>query len=188
MTRSTPGRDEFVELFWQHGAAVHAYLSRRAGRQDADDLLGEVWLQAFRSRGRYDDTWPSALPWLYGIAHNVLRTYWRQHPPIPSPERPGESHDPWPSIDDRLDAAHDAAGIRTALAKLTEQEREALLLVAWEELCPGDAAIALNVRPGTFRGRLHRARAQLRKHLDLPSETKPRPALLPVRPVEACDE
>ena len=85
MTRTTPGRDEFVELFWQHGAAVHAYLSRRAGRQDADDLLGEVWLQAFRSRERYDRRWPSALPWLYGIARNVLRAHWRDDPPTPSP-------------------------------------------------------------------------------------------------------
>jgi RNA polymerase sigma-70 factor (ECF subfamily) len=74
MTRTPPDRDEFVALFWQHGTAVNAYLSRRAGRQDADDLLGEVWLQAFRSCARFDRRWPSALPWLYGIAHNVLRT------------------------------------------------------------------------------------------------------------------
>ena len=184
MTRTTPDRDEFVELFWRHGAAVHAYLSRRAGQQDADDLLGEVWLQAFRSRGRFDRRWPSALPWLYGIAHNVLRTHWRQHPPTPSPEEPTGSHDPWPAVDERLDAAN----IRAALAKLTEQEREALLLVAWEQLSPTEAAITLNVRPGTLRGRLHRARVQLRKHLDLPDEPTPRPARVPLRPVEACDE
>lgn len=40
----------FMELFWRHGPAVHAYLSRRAGHQDADDLLGEVWLRAFKAR------------------------------------------------------------------------------------------------------------------------------------------
>ena len=96
MTRTKPERDEFVELFWQHGAAVHAYLSRRAGRQDADDLLGEVWLQAFRSRERYDHRWASALPWLYGIARNVLRAHWRTDPPVPSPAEPLASHDPWP--------------------------------------------------------------------------------------------
>ncbi|HEY2696957.1 MAG TPA: RNA polymerase sigma factor [Pseudonocardiaceae bacterium] len=149
MTRTPPDRDEFVAPFWQHGTAVHAYLSRRAGRQDADDLLGEVWLQAFRSRARFDRRWPSALPWLYGIAHNVLRTYWRQHPPTPSPGIPGESHDPWPSIDDRLDVAN----IRAALARLTEQERDAVLLVAWEQLSPAEAAIACTRSPCCSRPR-----------------------------------
>ena len=37
----------FVELTWRHGVAIHRYLSRRAGGAEADDLLGEVWVQAF---------------------------------------------------------------------------------------------------------------------------------------------
>jgi DNA-directed RNA polymerase specialized sigma24 family protein len=63
----------FVELVWRHGPAVHAYLARRTGRQDADDLLGEVWLRAFKGRASYDRRCPDARPWLYGIARNVLR-------------------------------------------------------------------------------------------------------------------
>ncbi|HEX4222879.1 MAG TPA: sigma-70 family RNA polymerase sigma factor [Pseudonocardiaceae bacterium] len=188
MTRAKPDRDEFVELFWQHGTAVHAYLSRRAGRQDADDLLGEVWLQAFRSRERYDHRWTSALPWLYGIAHNVLRTHWRTHRPSPEGTEPVATDDPWPSVDDRLDAARDVAAIRSALARLNQQDREVLLLVAWEQLQPAEIAIALNLRQGTVRSRLHRARTQLRQDLDLPTNDAPMPALVPVRLVEACDE
>ena len=61
----------FVELVWRHGPAVHAYLARRTGRQDADDLLGEVWLRAFKGRASYDRRCPDARPWLYGIARNV---------------------------------------------------------------------------------------------------------------------
>ena len=189
MRRTTPDRDQFVELFWRHGAAVHAYLSRRAGRQDADDLLGEVWLQAFRSRERYDQGWPSALPWLYGIARNVLRTHWRADPPIPSPAEPVDSHDPWPSVDDRLDATRDAAAIRAALAALSQQDREVLLLVAWEQLAPAEVAIALDLRHGTVRSRLHRARTQLRQHLATGSEDRvPVPARMSLRLMEASDE
>src|SRR5262249_45987736 len=72
---------EFGRLFWRHGPAVHAYLSRRAGHQHADDLLEEVWVRAFRSRDRYDDRLP-ALAWLYGIARNVLLGHFRSRHPI----------------------------------------------------------------------------------------------------------
>jgi DNA-directed RNA polymerase specialized sigma24 family protein len=68
--------DEFVGLFWRHGAAVHSYLSRRVGRQQADDLLEEVRVRAFRSRHRYDNRLP-AQPWLYGIARKVLLGHFR---------------------------------------------------------------------------------------------------------------
>ncbi|HEX3785592.1 MAG TPA: sigma-70 family RNA polymerase sigma factor [Pseudonocardiaceae bacterium] len=179
-------RSGFVDLFWRHGPAVHSYLSRRAGRQDADDLLGEVWLQAFRSRTRYDRSWPDPLPWLYGIAHNVLRAHLRSHRPTAGyqqpPDRPAD--DPWSAVDDRLDAARDAPMIRAALAALTADDREVLLLVAWEQLRPAEVAIALDLPQGTVRSRLHRARTQLRRHLDT---SEPAAAVRPVL-VEANDE
>src|SRR6516164_174387 len=68
--------DEFVRLFWRYGPAVHGYLSRRVGHQQADDLLEEVWVRAFRSRDLYDDRF-AALAWLYGIARNVLLGHFR---------------------------------------------------------------------------------------------------------------
>ena len=95
----------FVEIFWRHGSAVHAYLSRRAGRQDADDLLSEVWLRAFRGRTSYDCRYPDARPWLYGIARNVLRAHWREADrPLAFTEEAAAT-DPWSDADRRLDAA-----------------------------------------------------------------------------------
>ena len=53
--RSARGRpDAFVEVVRRHEVAVHAYLARRAGRQAADDLLGEVWVRAFGGRAGFD--------------------------------------------------------------------------------------------------------------------------------------
>ena len=76
--RSCRGRpDAFVGVVRRHEAAVHGFLARRAGPQVAADLLGEVWLRAFAGRGGYDPAHPDALPWLYGIARNVLRAHWR---------------------------------------------------------------------------------------------------------------
>jgi len=172
---SESAADEFVRLFWLHGPAVHSYLSRRAGHQQADDLLEEVWVRAFRSRDRFDDR-RAALAWLYGIARNVLLGHFRTQHSMRAADTgrrdPGEP-DPWEAVDDRLDAGRTVAGLTAALAALSGDDREVLLLVAWEQLTPAEVAVVLDIPQGTARSRLHRARAQLRGYLDT-SESPPR--------------
>jgi RNA polymerase sigma-70 factor (ECF subfamily) len=155
----------FGDLCRVHGAAIHAYLARRGGRQTADDLFGEVWLQAYVARSTYDPALGARLPWLYGIARNVLRGHWRRghaqeialaHPPT----------DPWADADDRLSAADRFDDLRRALQQLNAEEREVLLLVAWERLTPTEVAGVLNIPPGTARSRLHRARQLMRTEID----------------------
>jgi RNA polymerase sigma factor (sigma-70 family) len=179
--RSARGRpDAFVEVVRRHEVAVHAYLARRAGRQAADDLLGEVWVRAFGGRAGFDPAHSDARPWLYGIARNVLRAHWRGAGSGRPADRAGLLGagvagaagrggavgvvDPWDDVIDRLDSA---AAARTremvgAVRALPPEEREVLLLVAWEQLTPAQAALVLGIPPGTARSRLHRARAALR--------------------------
>ena len=168
--------DEFIRLFWQHGPAVHSYLSRRAGHQLADDLLEEVWVRAFRSRDRYDDRLP-APAWLYGIARNVLLGHFRSQHSLaagdPGRRKLGEP-DPWDAVDDRLDARRTVASLTEALAALSAEDREVLLLVAWEQLTSAEVAVVLDIPEGTARSRLHRARVQLRGYLET-SESLLRP-------------
>jgi RNA polymerase sigma-70 factor (ECF subfamily) len=152
-----------LDLFWRHGPAVHAYLARRTGRQHADDLLGEVWLRAFKGRANYDSRWPDARPWLYGIARNVLRAHWRRAGRPEGASVEGLASDPWPDADSRLDAAAALETLRHILAALPEDEREVLLLVTWEQLTPAEVAVTLGIPPGTARSRLHRALSDLRQ-------------------------
>jgi RNA polymerase sigma-70 factor (ECF subfamily) len=161
--------DVFVRLFWCHGPAVHSYLSRRAGHQAADDLLEEVWVRAFRSRDCYDDRLP-ALAWLYGIARNVLLGHFRSQHSVRTGEtgqRDVGDPDPWDAVDEQLDARRTVSGLTEALAALSGDDREVLLLVAWEQLTPAEVAIVLGIPQGTARSRLHRARAQLRGSLEM---------------------
>jgi RNA polymerase sigma-70 factor (ECF subfamily) len=131
----------FVNVFDRHGAAVHSYLARRAGQQTAEDLAGDVWLAAFNARRRFDTTVADALPWLFGIARNVLRSHWRV--PGTGPLSPFEPvHDPWPEVDDRLDAGCRRSVLRAALSTLAPVDREVLLLNAWEQLTPAEIAQA----------------------------------------------
>jgi RNA polymerase sigma factor (sigma-70 family) len=173
--------DQFVVQFWEHGPAVHAYLARRAGRQGADDIFGEVWLRAFRARATYDHRTPDPRPWLYGIARYTLRAYWQQQhrgrPPMYE-----ALADPWDEADHRLDANRRLTELRHALARLPDDEREVLLLVAWERLSPTEAAEVIGIPPGTARSRLHRARRLVQGELapcrpvpSAPSERESRP-------------
>ncbi len=160
--RSFCGRpDAFTEVVRRHEVAVHGFLARRAGRQVADDLLAEVWLRAFAGRGGYDPGHEDARPWLYGIARNVLRAHWRADHDDAHPDAM-DSWDPWDDVVDRLDTAAQAGALLPAVRALPPGERDVLLLVAWEQLTPAQAAEVLGIPQGTARSRLHRARAALR--------------------------
>jgi RNA polymerase sigma factor (sigma-70 family) len=161
--RSLAGDGEaFMEVVGRHERAVGAYLSRRVGREAAEDLLGDVWVAAFESRGTYDRSFAQARPWLYGVALNRLRHYWRSRPAedlVPDVTSMASGWDPWPAVDARVDTR---AVLQSALARLKPEEREVLTLVAWEDLTAADAARALGLPAGTARRLLHQARVALR--------------------------
>jgi RNA polymerase sigma-70 factor (ECF subfamily) len=171
--QSVRGRPEaFVEVVRRHEVAVHGYLARRAGRDAADDLLGEVWVRAFGARGGYDPGFADALPWLYGIARNVLREHWRAisragHLPA------DPAADPWDEVVRRLDSAAWTPTLASALRALQPADRDVLLLVAWEQLTPAEAAVVLGIPQGTARSRLHRARTLMRRTLAKSEDTWP---------------
>lgn len=63
----------FATLFDRHATVIRDYLARRVGPQPAEDLTGETFLIAFSRRKDYDLAHQNALPWLYGIASNLVR-------------------------------------------------------------------------------------------------------------------
>jgi RNA polymerase sigma factor (sigma-70 family) len=163
IARSLDGdEDAFVEVVRRHEAAVGAYLARRVGRELAEDLLGEVWVAALASRGKYDRSFTDAGPWLFGVAHNALRRHWRSRPAeelVADVTEMASGWDPWTVVDSRVDVE---SVLRRTLALLGPQQREILTLVAWEDLTVADAGRVLGVPPGTARRWLHEARMALR--------------------------
>jgi RNA polymerase sigma-70 factor (ECF subfamily) len=70
--------DAFVELFTRHADAVANYAFRwTADWASAEDVTSMVFLEAWRQRRRVRFHQESALPWLIGVGHNVVRTMWR---------------------------------------------------------------------------------------------------------------
>jgi len=161
--RSLSGDAEaFMEVIGRHEVAIGAYLERRAGREAAEDLLGDVWAAAFKYRGTYDQAFPEARPWLYTMALNRLRQYWRSRSPedlVPDVTGLADGWDPWPAVDVRMDTR---TAFRAAVAGLKADQREVLMLVAAEDLTVADAAQVLGLPAGTARRLLHQARTALR--------------------------
>jgi RNA polymerase sigma-70 factor (ECF subfamily) len=158
----------FGEIFDRHFAEIDRYLARRVGWVLADEIASEVFVIAFRSRARYDQTAPDARPWLFGIAANLARRHWRtERRRLRAYARTGT--DPLAGanedLDQRVDAAAAAPALAAALAALRAEEREVLLLFAWADLGYDEIAAALDIPIGTVRSRLSRARSHVRELL-----------------------
>lgn len=155
--RSPP---DFAAVFDRHYERIYAYAARRLGRDLAEDVASETFLIAFSRIATYDTTRPDAAPWLYGIASNLVARHGRAEarryramaklaPDVPVPD---------------VDPTYlDARGrLAAALSRLSREERDVLLLVAWAGLSQPEVAAALDVPAGTVRSRLHRARQEMR--------------------------
>jgi len=174
----------FEVLFAEHYAAVHRYALRRAESPLAEEVVNETFLVAWR---RLDKVPEEPLPWLYAAAGHVLANRRREAARHArrvaaaaadsgaTAARPGRG-----GVGDRADrrvaalpaSARDPAdrlaerdATLRAFAALSEPDREALRLVAWERLSLADAAHVAGVSRPAFAMRVHRARRRLAAHL-----------------------
>src|SRR5829696_990468 len=160
----------FTIIFERYYRSVYGYLSRQVGRTLADDLAAETFTRAFERRSAYDTSADRALPWLLGIAVNLLahdrRRAGRQGRALAALREP----DPFERFEDAAGRRVDSRSARTRLVEAVEQldgyDRDALLLYAWGELTYLEIAGVLGIPVGTVRSRLNRARRKIRDGLD----------------------
>lgn len=161
--------EEFAAIFDRHFDRVHGYLQRRIGRDLAEELSAETFLVAFDHRERYDPSRPESLPWLLGIATNLLRHHHRREArELRAYARSATDpiFDALEGVEQRIDASGERRRLVEGLAELSGAERDALLLAAWAELSYTEIAAALEVPLGTVRSRLSRARRRIGAHLE----------------------
>jgi len=167
IARSRHDPHAFEELFDRYWPALHAFCCARAG-EAGEDVAAETFRVAFDKRRRYDPSYDDARPWLYGIAVKLLQHHFRDRRRRDAvmlrsaqvAHRPAEQ-----GAAGDLERQLLGPQLAAALAGLTPDEREALLLWAWGDLQYAEIARALDVPLGTVRSRLHRARRRVRDHL-----------------------
>lgn len=160
---NAPDELSFRLLFESTYTQLVAYARRRAfDRAEADDVVSEVFAIAWRRRGDIEPETPP-LPWLYGIAANVLRNHQRAAnrrlrlvEVLETQSRPAAEADP---------AERMGSGIRAALSELSFDDQEVLRLAAWEGLSHAEVGAVLGCSTNAVGIRIHRARARLREEL-----------------------
>lgn len=153
--------DRLENLYRAYARIILSYALRRVSREDAQEVLANTFLTAWR---RLDDIPDEALPWLLSVARNLVANsrrsenrrsalllklklaFGRQVRQDPTPTDLREN-------------------VLSAMAALSDHEREALMLVYWDDLGIATAAQVAGCSPGTLTTRLHRGRRHLASEL-----------------------
>lgn len=159
--------DEFRFLYRRHYDAVYRFVARRFGTNDAEDVVSETFLTAYRILDRFEEDRSSALPWLCGIASNTIGTMMRTR------KRRDRIHmaiapDPPATIEEaelaaRVDIAAVSGPVANALARSPKRDRDAFLLFALAGLTYREIGEALGIPTGTVAGRVWRVRKRFRE-------------------------
>ncbi len=145
---------------------------------DAEDLVQDTMLRAYRAVGRFDGRHPRA--WLLTIMRNAQVNRVRRKRPelLRDPDTTMEtladddSGDVGPEeivVESEFDAA-----VETALTQLPDKFREVLELVDIQGLSYQETADLVGIPVGTVMSRLHRARARMRKQLEADTDFVPK--------------
>jgi RNA polymerase sigma-70 factor (ECF subfamily) len=164
--RADPDADHFDRLYRRYGDQIFWFSLRRTGdRTTAEEIQSSVFYEAWRRRRDVDLTTRAALPWLYGVAVNVIRNHLRSTRRREAAFRrlapPSIEIDLADEATDRVYASDRARTIVDLVNRLPPDERDVVVLCLVGDLSYTCAARELGLPVGTVRSRLSRARARL---------------------------
>jgi RNA polymerase sigma-70 factor (ECF subfamily) len=177
--RARAGSDAaFAVLVIRHRNEIYRLALRRLGnRSDAEDIVQETFLRAWRAISSFDGR-AQIRTWLYRIAINVARTHWRAsnwppteslHALLPRFEDSGWSETTdsvWTDrADDVVEQKQFAQQVQEAFRLLDESYRAVFVRRDLEGGSTEEVANALGISPANVRQRLSRARRKLRRRL-----------------------
>lgn len=172
-TTPEPGRrtsaDAFARFVEPEVAVLYRVALTMAGQPaDAEDLVQDTLVRAYRAIDRFDGAHPRA--WLLTILRNTHRNRARVRIPalLHDDERAAglldRGGDRRSAEDIVVDTQFECV-VADALAALPAVHRVVVQLVDVDGLSYAEAALALGVPRGTVMSRLHRARARIRTRL-----------------------
>ena len=163
--------EAFGTLFERHGRAVYNHCFRRTAEwATAEDLTSVVFLEAWRKRNEVRLHGDSLLPWLYGVATNVLRNRTRslrRYRSVLARMPVEQEADFADDAGERIDDERQVRRVLAAFRLLPKRDQDVLALCVWSGLTYEEAAVALDLPTGTVRSRLSRARRRLRDDCEL---------------------
>jgi len=154
-------RGAMHEIYERLSDRVYGLMVRMVGRQDADDLTQQVFLQMFRKLGQFSGQ-SKLETWLYRLATNEALQHLRRR------KRQAVQPlvvDPAATDPNQLVAREESQLLESAISRLDPELRAVLILKEQQELSYREIADAVGIPEGTVGSRLNRARKGLRQEL-----------------------
>jgi RNA polymerase sigma-70 factor (ECF subfamily) len=173
----------FEALVVKYQDRIYRVVQRMVGGSDVvDDIAQEVFIRAYRSIGDFKGE-SSLYTWLYKIALNLCRNYYRTRGRRPVHEEIGEDGSATVleaeggSPEDEVFRREFWEQLRRGLDGLAEEQREAVVLCDLEGMSYEEMADVMGIPIGTVRSRIFRGRRALQERLTAfhapPSRRKP---------------
>ncbi len=169
LTRVIRREPEALEQFFDHFYdRIYAHVvNLMRDRTLAEDLTQEVFIRLHKVIDRMD---PAREPagWVFTVATNVVRDYWRSAEHKKKEAERGDPHEmalahPDADVQAAMVKDEELQAVWSALHTLSVDDREVILLRDYEELSTADISAMLDVKPDAVRQRYSRAVARLGK-------------------------
>jgi len=137
---------------------IFNYLLRLVkNREDAFDLSQDVFLKAYQNLSKLEDV-SRFSPWLYRIAHNEAYSLLRKHRPETDSDSTGDDLSfGWPANSRRLMPLEAGLAVESAMARLSAEQREAVVLKIYQGFKFEEMAEILSCPVSTIKSRLYTA-------------------------------
>lgn len=155
-------RDAWQSLFERYYEKMRRFAYLRTGDSTAaEEIAAEVFVAAAKGIGRYRDTGAPFAAWLYRIARNLTADHLerRRRRPVVELEASSLESGAWDG------AVEDAADIARALAALTREQQEVLVLRFFGDCSLEETAVAMGKKTGAIKVLQHRALAAMRRQM-----------------------
>jgi RNA polymerase sigma factor (sigma-70 family) len=154
------------ELFERYHKPLYGFFVRLTNQPSAsEDLVQIVFYRILKYRHTYRDEGKFSA-WIYHLARKVAADHFRKHARTPIPADPVDFHehpDQDPAPDAQAGTADDLALMRRALARVSHEHREVLVLARLQHLNHQEIARLLDCSVGAVKVRAHRALKELRE-------------------------
>jgi RNA polymerase sigma-70 factor, ECF subfamily len=155
--------DQIAALYETYHVKIFRYLYYRVGdKETAEDLTSEVFIRMLRFLGGFQPPGASFQAWLFQIARNICNDHFRKlksQQVVPLEENVGDEK---LSVHDTAERVLNSAHLKQALDKLSEDQRDVIIMRFIADMSIAEAAQSLNKTEDSIKGLQRRALLSLK--------------------------